>query len=247
MDEFTMEIAGWTASVQCSFGSTREYFRQYLTGKASDTQLVIRQEDMDAEQAFLDEEADREGLKRRVFTPPFLERAAIARKMAAFLLCRDVLYLHGSTVAVDGRAYLFTAPTGTGKSTHTRLWRQLLGDRAIMVNDDRAFLHVGSDCVTAYGSPWSGKHGLDTNMAAPLAGICILRRGQENAIRKITAVQALPFLMSQTFLPDESKDNMARVQLLIERLCIGVPLWQMNCTKEPEAARMAFEAMSVKP
>lgn len=244
MDEFTMEIAGWTASVQCSFGSTREYFRQYLTEKTPDIQLVIQQEDMDAEQAFLDEEADREGLKRRVFTPPFLERAAIARKMAAFLLYRDVLYLHGSTVAVDGRAYLFTAPTGTGKSTHTRLWRQLLGDRAIMVNDDRAFLHVGSDCVSAYGSPWSGKHGLDTNMHAPLAGICILCRGQENQIGRITAEDAFDFLLSQSFLP--APDSEQTVEALAHNLCTHVPLWRMACTKDIGAARMAYDAMSQK-
>lgn len=244
MDEFTMEIAGWTASVQCSFGSTREYFRQYLTEKAPDTHLVIRQEDMDAEQVLLNEEADREGLKRRAFTPPFLERTAIARKMAAFLLCRDVLYLHGSTVAVDGRAYLFTAPTGTGKSTHTRLWRQLLGDRAVMVNDDRAFLYIGTDSVTAYGSPWSGKHGLDTNMAAPLAGICILRRGQENQIGRITADDAFDFLLSQSFLP--APDSEQTVEALAHNLCTHVPLWHMACTKDIDAAQMAYDAMSQK-
>lgn len=244
MDEFTMEIAGWTASVQCSFGSTREYFRQYLTEKAPDTHLVIRQEDMDAEQVLLNEEADREGLRRRVFTPPFLERTAIARKMAAFLLRCDVLYLHGSTVAVDGRAYLFTAPTGTGKSTHTRLWRQLLGERAVMVNDDRAFLHIGTDAVTAYGSPWSGKHGLDTNMAAPLAGICILSRGQENQIGSISAEDAYDFLLSQSFLPDA--DSEETVKELVQKLTATVPLWRMACTKEIDAARMAFDAMSQK-
>lgn len=242
MGEFTIEIARAAAGIRCTFGSTREYFRQYLTETEPDFTVEALPEDWIAEQQLLDEEADREGLRRRVFTDPFLERAVLQRKIAARLLPRNVLLLHGSTVAVDGNAYLFTARCGVGKSTHTRLWREVFGDRATMVNDDRAFLQLQSNGVLAYGSPWSGKHGIDNNICAPLTGICILERGTENRILPLSPEDGLPILLEQAFLPTEEDQHIVRQ--LTEQLSRTVPLWQMRCTKDPEAAQIAYRAMS---
>lgn len=242
MWEFTMEIAQTPAAVCCRFGSTQEYFKAYLTHRRPELTVSVSPEDLILEQQLLNEEADREGLRRRVFTEPFLERAVIQRKIAAFLLHRNVLLLHGSTVAVDGKAYLFTAKTGVGKSTHTRLWREVFADRAIMVNDDRTFLHICPDGTFAFGSPWSGKHGLDTNVCVPLAGICVLERGTENRIRPISPEEALPMLLEQAYLPDESGNQALRE--LTAALAANLPLWQMACTKDPRAAELAYAAMS---
>lgn len=244
MERTTIEIAGAVIGADCSFGSTREYFRAYLSGKAPDCVFAVTQEDRLREQALLDAEADREGLRRRVFTQPFLERAVIQRKTAAYLLTRGVLLLHGSTVAVDGSAYLFTAKTGVGKSTHTRLWREQFGSRAVMVNDDRTFLLPSGGGYLACGSPWSGKHGLDTNLSVPLAGICLLERGVENRIVPLPEREALPMLLSQAFDPADCGDP--AVEALTRALAGAVPLWCMACTKEPEAASAAYEAMRSK-
>ena len=178
MPEFKMKIAGHTAAVTALFDSTPLYFKAYLTEDAPAFSITVTREDLDFEQEFLRQEALEEGIKVRKFTDPFLERTAIQRKIADFLFERDVLMTHGSTVAVDGKAYLFTAKCGTGKSTHTRLWRQVFESRAAMVNDDKPFLKITEAGVLACGSPWSGKHGLDTNITVPLQGICILERGK---------------------------------------------------------------------
>jgi hypothetical protein len=182
-------------------------------------------------------------MKLRKFTPPFLERAAIQRKIAEALLQRDTLLLHGSTVAVDGEAYLFTAACGTGKSTHTRFWREVFGDRAVMINDDKTFLQFTEEGIIAYGSPWSGKHGLDTRISAPLKGICILHRGKENVIQRICAEKALPMLHHQSYVSADERSRQ-NVFALAERLSRSVPLWSMECTKEQAAATVAFGAMS---
>jgi serine kinase of HPr protein (carbohydrate metabolism regulator) len=100
------------------------------------------------------------------------------------------LRIHASAVEVDGKAYLFSANSGTGKSTHTRLWREVFGDRAVMVNDDKPFLRMTEGAVMVYGSPWNGKHGLGCNLSVPLKAVCILERGEENRIEKISAKQA---------------------------------------------------------
>ena len=237
-----MEIAGLTVCVHPLFQSTKEYCRPYLTEKSPEFHVTVTAEDLFHEQLLLEQEAVEEGLKIRKFKEPFLERSVIQRRVADFLLSRNTLMLHGSTVAVDGVAYLFTAPCGTGKSTHTRLWRELFGDRAVMVNDDKPFLRIEPDGVLAFGSPWSGKHGLATNICVPLKGICLLHRGTENRIFPAWACDLREVLQHQAHMPEDpasAKDVMA----LVDQLMDLVPLWELYCNKNPEAASVAYEAM----
>ena len=243
MDSVTLKIAGVSFEVYPMYETTAVYFRDYLTDDVPDYRLEITRDDLTSEQIFLDQEARDEGMKLRKFTGPFLERNFIQRKVAEVLLNHDALLLHGSTVAVDGQAYLFTAACGTGKSTHTRLWRELLDERAVMVNDDKTFLQFTDDYVLAHGSPWSGKHGLDTNISAPLKGICILKRGNENRIRSITASESYDMLHHQSFHPEDINAQ-STVQLLLQKLMQQIPLWEMECTKDLQAAEVAFRAMS---
>ena len=244
MDAFVIEIAGASFEIQPLFETTALYCRDYLVAREPEYRIFVRREELAEEQRLLDLEADEEGLKRRKFAEPFLERSLIQRKVAEYLLERDVLLMHGSTVAVDGQAYLFTAPCGTGKSTHTRLWREVFGDRAVMVNDDKPFLQLRPDGFFACGSPWSGKHGLDSNVTLPLHGICILERGSENRIRPMTAEEALPMLLHQSYQsPDPAKTD--RIDALVRHLASNIPLWHMECTKEQSAAIIAHEAMSI--
>ena len=243
MDSFKMKIAGKVFEVQPMYETTALYCRNYLTELEPEYQVFIQESDLIAEQNFLDIEAREEGMKLRKFTAPFLERTAIQRKVAELLIHHDTLLLHGSTVAVDGGAYLFTAACGTGKSTHTRLWREYFGARAVMVNDDKPFLQLDERGVIAHGCPWSGKHGLDTNISVPLKGICILKRGNENRIRRITASEASPMLHHQCFYPEDvSKHD--HVAACVEELMRRVTLWEMECTKDLQAAEVAYEAMS---
>ncbi|MBQ7328718.1 MAG: hypothetical protein IJX01_02280 [Oscillospiraceae bacterium] len=238
VEAFVMEVAGLATYVQPMFFSTREYCHLYLTERNPDFFVEVTPEDLIHQQAALDQEADREGLRRRKFTDHFLERTVIQAKIAGKLLERGTLLLHGSTVAVDGQAYLFTAPCGTGKSTHTRFWREQFGDRAVMVNDDKVFLQLRQEGVWAYGSPWTGKHGIGTNISMPLKGICFLQRGTENLIQKAMPEKWQPELIHQCFMPEE------RYFPLVWNLAQMVPLWEMSCTKDPQAATIAYEVMS---
>ena len=237
---FTMLVAELFVRVEPLFGSTREYCRAYWTDSEPECTVAVTREELVREQELLDIEAMEEGLKMRRFSEPFLERSVIQRRVAERLLDKNTIMLHGSTVAVDGRAYLFTASCGTGKSTHTRLWREAFGERAVMVNDDKPFLKLTGEGVLAYGSPWTGKHGLGENVCFPLAGICVLRRGPENVIRRVASADVKEMLLDQVFQPEGT--NVAAE--LVERLSVSVPLWEMECTKDRRAAVVAFEAMS---
>ena len=239
MAVFTMKVAGATAEVHSLFDSTRDYCNAYLTEEAPEFTITVTPENLTFEQADLLAEAKAEGMKPRRFTDPFLERAAIQRAFADFLLNRNTLLFHGSTVALEGYAYLFTARCGTGKSTHTRLWREVFPG-ARMVNDDKPFLEITENGVIAHGSPWSGKHGLSENISVPLKGICILHRGPENKIRPISPEEAMEMLLAQGYCPAESQKKFLE---LIQALSRQVSLWSMECTKDPEAAKVSHQAM----
>ena len=242
MAEFNLKIAGHVGHVHSLFDSTRDYCRNYLTDDEAEFEVTVTPEDLAFEQAELLAEAQAEGMKPRKFTDPFLDRAAIQRKFADYLFDHNVLLCHGSTVAVDGRAYLFTAKCGTGKSTHTRLWREVFGDRAQMVNDDKPFLILTEDSVLACGAPWSGKHGLDTNITVPLVGICVLERGAENRISPLQPEDAMDMILWQCYAPLDPEAEPQR-RRLAEKLARTVPLWKMECTKDIQAAETAYNAM----
>ncbi len=241
MADFTVKIGGHTAAVASLFDSTRDYCRDYWSEEAPEFSVSVTEADLSHEQYLLDEEAKEEGFRQRNFTAPFLDRAAVQRKIADRLLSCSVLMTHGSAIAADGQGYLFTAKSGTGKSTHTRLWREVLGSCAVTVNDDKPFISLEQGEILLCGAPWSGKHGLHSNIAVPLRGICILERGSENTIAPILAEDALPMLLHQTHCPPGRE---AEVLKLLHTLAERIPLWRMQCTKSLAAARLAYAAMS---
>ena len=173
----------------------------------------------------------------------YLETLAVYRQLAEQLLAEDVLLFHGSAIAVDGAGYLFAAASGTGKSTHARLWRELLGARAVMVNDDKPLLAVSGTGVTVWGTPWDGKHGLSRNIGVPLRAICLLERGGENRIEPISAKQAWPMLWRQSYRPSDP-EKLRRTLALVDSLSQRVRLYRLRCAPDIEAARVAFAAMS---
>ena len=242
MVSFSIKIAGKVAAVHAFFESSKEHCKAYLVSQMPDFAVTITQDDLIVEREKAARTDIAEGKLVRDVTDAQLEITAIQRKIAQELVDYDTVLFHGSVVAVDGCAYLFTAKSGTGKSTHTRLWCQLFGDRAVMVNDDKPFLTIREDGILASGSPWSGKHGLDTNITVPLQGICILERGEKDCIRPLNPEDAMDFLLWQSYCPLDPQKESRRLAL-VQSLAQSVPLWQMQCTKEITAAEIAYEAM----
>ncbi len=243
MEPFTMGIAGCVIAVEPMFASTREYCKRYLTEISANYRIMVTQDDLYFEQTQLEKEALEQSIRPRKFPEPFLERATILRKTAEYLLHQGTILLHGSTVAVNGAAYLFTAPCGTGKSTHTRLWREVFGDQAVMINDDKAFISFVDDTAFACGSPWSGKHGLDTNLRLPLKGICILSRSAENVICRACWDEAVVTLRQQLLAYTDILER-DRANSILENLAKQVPIWNLRCNMSKDAAMVSYSAMS---
>ncbi len=159
------------------------------------------------------------------------------------LLRYDGLMLHSSAVVVDDVAYLFTADSGTGKSTHTSLWLKQFGTRAYILNDDKPALRCEEGGWYAYGTPWSGKNDISEDRRVPLGGIALLKRGETNVIKPANGIDAIQKILKQVNRPPKKEDR-ERLLELLDRLLTDVPIWELQCNMEPEAATVAYEAMS---
>ena len=193
------------------------------------------------EQKDIDDEKAREGAAG--FPDYYLESLALFRKLCDYVLeRRDGIIFHSSAVAVDGKAYLFTAPSGTGKSTHARLWRQVFGDKVVYINDDKPIIRCIDGEFYVYGTPWNGKHHLDTNARAKLEAICEIRRGKVNRIRELSSKEMLMVVLNQTIRPtDERKfDKLVGV---LDKLLTTARLYRLECNISEEAARTSYNAM----
>jgi len=242
-DTHSYKIADHVIEITSLYQEVRRLCGEYASEEAADFSVRISQADIAYERKRSASEDQKEGRPVRNYPDSYLETLAVYRKIARKMTDFDTILFHGSVVAVDGVGYLFTAKSGTGKSTHTRLWRELFGERAVMVNDDKPLLRITPDGVTVFGTPWGGKHRLSTNTSVPLKAVCILERGAENRIVPITKREAYPMLMQQSFRPDDA-DALMKTMMLVDRLGSLVPLYRLQCNMEPEAARTAYLGMN---
>ncbi len=177
------------------------------------------------------------------FTEDMVAYMESARQFHGKLIAFNGLYLHSSAVEVDGKAYLFSGPCGMGKSTHTGLWQEMLGERVCRFNDDKPTLRRLEDRWYAYGTPWCGKDGINVNKKVPLAGICFLQQGSENRIRRLEPWEAVPMLLSQTIRRFKNPAKLDLMLTHLERLVKEIPIYELVNRPEIEAAQLSYETM----
>ena len=150
-------------------------------------------------------------------------------------------FLHASAVVCGGEAYLFSAPSGTGKSTHTALWLDLFPESFIL-NDDKPVLQPRKDGVTVWGTPFAGKTDLQVNRGVPLKAICFLKQGSENQIRRLDETEALARMLNNTWRPNTGC-GMERLLDLMQMILAQRPMYEMTCTTQLEAAQLSYKVM----
>lgn len=168
---------------------------------------------------------------------------ASGQQFYSYLLRFDGMMLHASAVELGGKAYLFSGPSGMGKSTHTRLWQSVFGEEAQVFNDDKPALRRIDGKWYAYGTPWCGKDGINQNKKVPLAGICFLKRGDENKIRRLEPKEALPLVMAQTMHKFKKVENLDYLLNIINNLIKEIPIFELENRPVEEAARLSHETM----
>jgi hypothetical protein len=152
------------------------------------------------------------------------------------------MLLHCAVLEYEGKGYAFLGRSGTGKSTHTRLWKKYLGTPK-MINGDKPILECVGDKFLAYGTPWRGKESWGMRASAPLYGLCFLEQAKENSIRKLTPSEVSSRLFGQILLPESEENTIATLELA-DKLIATTPAYLLKCDISKEAVKLSFEAMT---
>ena len=239
----TYRLAGHTVKIESVYPQVHTLCVDYRTDDPPEYVITTTEADIAFERAKSVQENIQEGVPVQEYEDSYLETLAVYRKIAQVLVQKNVLLMHGAVVAVDGQAYLFTAKSGTGKTTHTRLWLRQFGVRAVMVNGDKPLIHITSEGAIVYGTPWDGKEHLSRNIACPLKAVCILTRSETNHIERISPKEALTMLCQQSYRPAQPA-ALRKTLALIDLLSSSVSLYKLGCNMEPEAALVAYRGMN---
>ena len=242
MVEFAAKIAGYAIAIKTLYPETKEVFRDYLTEEQPFVTIESSEALIRAERQILREADVDEKLPVDDFSDAEIESNFLYREVAEQLSKHEIVLIHGSAVAVDGEGYIFVAPSGTGKSTHTRLWRTMFGSRAVVINDDKPLLKCSDDGIIVFGSPWDGKHHLSTNISVPLKAICFLERGKENHIEPIAATEGfLPML--KAVYHSKVAEREACILRSLQNIRQKANFYRLRCNMEPDAATVSYEGM----
>lgn len=241
MIDFAMELAEIPFGVRCQFASTKQFCREYLTEDTPRFSVEVTPEDLIREQEIARQQDIRDGIPVQTYTQEYLETIALYRKIAEPLLQYHCIIFHGAVVALDGEGYLFTAKSGTGKTTHIKLWTDNILNSYIL-NGDKPLLKVDNGVIIVCGTPWRGKENYGVNQNLPLKALCILERSKENHISEISPQEAFPILFQQCHHVDDVA-CMEQIIGLLGMLSHSVGLYRLGCNMEAEAAWVSYQAM----
>lgn len=179
-------------------------------------------------------------LKR--FSEGYLESICFLRKLAIRLLDYDAMLLHASAIAFKEKGIAFLAPSGIGKTTHTLLWDQLLGNDMHIINGDKPIIRFHENVPYIYGTPWAGKENLQFNERVVLTDLCFIERDLINEVLLIDISDAIPLFMKQV-LRSKNSNDMYKTLELSEQLLKNCNLWKIKCTKDIQAAKVAYNSI----
>ena len=149
------------------------------------------------------------------------------------LLSKEVMILHSSFIIHNNESILFTAPSGTGKSTQASLWEKYKG--AEIINGDRSAIGTRNGEYFAYGLPFCGSSNICKNKEAPLKAIVVLKQAKENSVRRLSKIEAFKILLGQVAINRWNKKDMELAMTLIEELIEKVPVVMLSCRPDKEA------------
>ena len=180
----------------------------------------------------------------RKAVPAALICAAVADAcvISAIMPRDNAVVFHGAVLSYNGKAYAFTARSGVGKTTHTRLWLSEIGGDVHYLNGDKPIFRLIDGIPYAFGTPWRGKEGYGVNESAPLAAIALLERGERNTALSVSAQEGVLRLVKQIYIPRDPI-SAAQAMRVADGILSTVRFVELKCNMEPEAARVAAEAM----
>lgn len=232
MAEFTVNFAGLNIGIKSIYEYSFNFCKEYLTDAPADFCVETNEEKIQDE------------IEISGFNPPrdYAESICIYREIAERLPLYNRFIFHGASISYDGNGYIFTAPSGTGKSTHISLWQKYL-DGVEIVNGDKPIIHIDDDTVTVYATPYAGKEGWQNHSSADLKALCIINRGEVNSIDRVSYGDYLADTFKQIYKPYDAQAAVKTLELF-DKLSKSIPLYLLKCDISKEAVKTSFETMT---
>lgn len=220
------KFADLSVEMNCQYEIMKRRSEKYLTAETEECDIIIK---------IPEERITNPTEKYKHLKPEEIELILMSRHFSKELLLRNGFSLHASAIAFQNSGILFSADSGIGKSTHTRLWQKHFGAENVpIINDDKPAIRFMEDIFYTYGTPFSGNSEENLDMRVPLRAIVFLQRDTINSIRKLSPVESLPLLMKQTLRPNSSNEHMASLFLLLDRLLSEIPVYMLNCNMDED-------------
>ena len=203
-----MRLAGFNIKVNTDYGQIDSLVSEYIISKPInndvDISISISYNDIMREaEANKHEDMIKKTTAYRSNGASLYEFNALHKKLAEEIPLHDAFLMHGAVVAKDNNAYMFTAPSGIGKTTRIRLWREIYPD-SIIVNGDKPIVKVEHNRILVCGTPWCGKERWNTNTMVPLRAVFLLERvntNEETIVEEISFEMAFQTLLKQIYQP----------------------------------------------
>jgi hypothetical protein len=157
------------------------------------------------------------------------------------MILTDGIILHASSVSHSGKGIAFTAPSGTGKSTHAAMW--VKHHKASIINDDCPAIRFINGSAVIYGTPWNGSYKRSANSSAPLSAVVILERSEQNSIKHLPYEEAIPMLLPRLFLPYHNPVLMDKALENADKIFRPVPIYHLKCRANREATELVHQCI----
>ena len=229
-------IAETEIGIRSPYDAHRSFCKDYISQSNETPELIIDITEEDIKKEF-------SNYKTYTPTPEGASLSLIFRKLSEYIIKKGGFMMHSAVIEYSGRAYAFTAPSGTGKSTHIKNWRKLLGDRINIVNGDKPIIICKNGVFYACGTPWAGKEGWQRNVCVPMGGICRIKRGSENRIQGLNSGDCAEIVLKSTLIPTDTELLMTLLDT-VDAFATEVPSYELYCTADENSAAVSFEAMT---
>lgn len=231
---FVCKIADFIVQFNNRFDYISEMCRDYKYSGPKRAEIIV-----EVSEEELSRERDSSSLQ---YSDGYLESVCAYRKLCLQLPCKMAILLHGSVISVENKGIAFIAKSGVGKTTHTNLWRQYLGDKVTVINGDKPIVRILDNVPFAYGTPWAGKERMQTNSRVELTDICIIERSEVNSVESVEPSLVVEKIMHQILRPSEAKAAINTLEI-VDLLTKKCRFWVIKCNMNQEAAELAHMAI----
>ncbi len=229
----TIALAGQSLELELNFPENTLFFREFLSGEKAKDKLTVSMDDVIKAHERYPAETDL----------AYAECGELAFRIADWLAERQCCIFHGAAFLWKGKAWILTAPSGTGKTTQYFLWKIRFGEEVTLINGDKPILECREDSIRVHSSPWKGKEGMHNRISAPLGGILYLRQAEENSMELLPPKEAILPLLYQFLMDWAEKDTVLAACDILDRMLKNVPVWLLSNRGDDESAMLAYRTI----